>query len=322
MDPRRVRLSLDALESRETPASLAAMYAAAAQTQANAGLVRTLSSDFGWMANPAFRPVVVQFAQNLFQQSTNAMSVMTGPGWAGPGALAAANAAVAQNLANWLGFFVVPPPPPLTVTINQAPTQADPTSTAKAVFNVRFSTPVTGFTTSDISFTGSTAGGTLAAAVTGSGAAYTVEVTGMTSSGKVIVGIPAGAAVNSRGQRNRASTSNDKQVTFDVTPPTVTINQGNGQFDPANSSPVTFNVVFNESVTGFTSSDVSFAGSTVGGTLAANVTGTGAVYTVSVTGMTGEGTVVATIGAGAATDLAVTQAPPPPPPTTPLPSLR
>src|SRR3954469_2471973 len=151
MDPRRVRLSLEALESRETPASLAAMYAAAAQTQANAGLVRTLSSDFGWMANPAFRPVVVQFAQNLFQQSTNAMSVMTGPGWAGPGALAAANAAVAQNLANWLGFFVVPPPPPLTVTINQAPTQADPTSTAKAVFNVRFSTPVTGFTTSDIS---------------------------------------------------------------------------------------------------------------------------------------------------------------------------
>ena len=153
MEPRRVRLSLDALETRETPASLAEMYTAAAQTQANAALVRTLSSDFDWMANPAFRPVVQQFARNLYQQSNSALTMM-----AGPRAVAAANAAVAVYLANWLGFSVVAPPPPLTVTINQAASQADPTNTPKAVFKVVFSTPVTGFTNTDVSFTGSTAG--------------------------------------------------------------------------------------------------------------------------------------------------------------------
>ena len=52
-----------------------------------------------------------------------------------------------------------------------------------------------------------------------------------------------------------------------------------------------------EAVTGFAGSDVTFAGSTVGGTLAATVAGTGANYTVSVTGMTGDGTVIASIAA-------------------------
>jgi len=84
--------------------------------------------------------------------------------------------------------------------------------------------------------------------------------------------------------------------------PTVTINQASAQADPTNASPVLFTVVFSEAVTGFTGSDVSFAGSTVVGTLVASVTGSGATYTVSVTGMTGNGTVVASIPAGAATN--------------------
>src|SRR5262249_15563188 len=132
----------------------------------------------------------------------------------------------------------------------------------------------------------------------------TVEVTGMTTSGKVIVSIPAAAAVNARGQKNRASTSTDPQVTFDTTAPTVTINQGTSQFDPTNATTITFNVVFSEAVTGFAASDVVCTGSTAGGTLAGTVTGSGATYTVSVTGMTSDGTVVASIGAGAANDLA------------------
>ena len=50
----------------------------------------------------------------------------------------------------------------------------------------------------------------------------------------------------------------------DGTALTVTINKAVGQADPTNASPINFTVVFSEDVTGFTASDVSFAGSTVG----------------------------------------------------------
>src|SRR5439155_1605531 len=131
---------------------------------------------------------------------------------------------------------------------------------------------------------------------------YTVTVTGMSGAGTVVASIPAGAAQDAAGNPSASSTSTDNTVTFDNTPPTVTINQAAGQADPTNTSPITFTVVFSEAVTGFDGSDVSFAGSTVGGTLVANVTGSGATYTLTATGMSGSGTVVASIPAGAAQD--------------------
>src|SRR5207253_4784827 len=86
-------------------------------------------------------------------------------------------------------------------------------------------------------------------------------------------------------------------------PPSVTVDQAAGQADPTSAGPITFTVVFGEPVTGFDASDVSFAGSTAGGTLVASVSGTGPTYTVSVTGMTGTGAVVASVPAGAATSI-------------------
>lgn len=189
-----------------------------------------------------------------------------------------------------------------TVTINQSASQADPSSATPIVFTVLFSEPVTGFANSDISFTGSTAGGTLAAAVTGSGEQYTVSVTGMTTSGTVVASIPASAAVDADNNPTGASTSTDNTVTFNSPPPTVTINSAVGQPDPTTGGPIAFVVTFSKPVTGFTGSDVSFTGSTAGGTLAAAVSGSGAEYTVAVSGMTSNGTVVASIPAAAAID--------------------
>ena len=68
----------------------------------------------------------------------------------------------------------------------------------------------------------------------------------------------------------------------------MTINQAAGQTDPTSASPINFTVTFNETVTGFTAGDISFAGSTVGGTLTATVSGTGPTYNVAVSGMTGD----------------------------------
>ncbi|MEA2195654.1 MAG: hypothetical protein QOG42_2134 [Solirubrobacteraceae bacterium] len=92
--------------------------------------------------------------------------------------------------------------------------------------------------------------------------------------------------------------------TFDTTPPTVSIVQAAGQADPAFTSPINFTATFSEPVTGFTGSDVSFTGSTAGGTKVATVTGGPTVYNVAVTGMTTSGTVVATVPAGGVVDLA------------------
>jgi hypothetical protein len=186
-----------------------------------------------------------------------------------------------------------------SVTINQAVGQADPTVTSPINFTVVFSEAVTGFATGDVSFAGSTAGGTLVGTVSGSGDTYNVAVTGMTTGGTVVASIPAGVATNGTAEANLASTSTDNTVTWAFG---VTINQAAGQADPTSTSPINFTVVFGESVTGFDAGDVSFAGSTAGGTLVAAVTGSGTTYNVAVSGMTTAGTVVATIPAGAATN--------------------
>jgi hypothetical protein len=191
-----------------------------------------------------------------------------------------------------------------TVTINQATGQPDPTHVSPIVFSVVFSAPVTGFTGSDIDFTGSTVGGVLMASVTGSGADYTVTVTGMSGEGLVVASIPAGVAQSAGGDFNLASTSFDNTVAFDDIAPTVTIDQGVDQPDPTTHAPIVFDVVFSEPVTGFTGAGVSFAGSTVGGILVASVSGSGTTYTVSVTGMQTNGFLVASVLPGAAFDAA------------------
>jgi len=192
-----------------------------------------------------------------------------------------------------------------SVTIDQASAQADPTSNSPIAFTVVFSESVSGFTGSDVLFSGSTVGGTLMATLSGSGANYTVSVSGMVGSGTVVANIPAGVCVSlSTTQGNTASASSDNHVMFNDLAPSVNIDQAGGQVDPTANTPIQFTVTFSEVVTGFTSADVSFAGSTVGGTLVAVVTGTGPAYTVSVSGMVGNGTVVASVVAAGALDAA------------------
>jgi uncharacterized protein len=88
--------------------------------------------------------------------------------------------------------------------------------------------------------------------------------------------------------------------TIDATAPSVTINQASGQADPTHSSPIIFTVVFSEPVTGFTNGDVNLSG-TAGATTAV-VTGGPTTYNVAVSGMTSNGTVIASIPANAAND--------------------
>jgi hypothetical protein len=85
-------------------------------------------------------------------------------------------------------------------------------------------------------------------------------------------------------------------------PPTVTINQSGSQPDPATGTFVFFDIVFSEAVAGFAAADVTLAGTASPST--AGLSGTGPAYTLAVSGMTGPGTVVASIPANVATAVA------------------
>ncbi len=114
--------------------------------------------------------------------------------------------------------------------------------------------------------------------------------------------MPAGVATDAIGNPNAASVGIQDIITYDITPPSVTINQASWQADPTNAPVVHFTVVFSEPVGGFVGADVVLSG-TAGATTAV-VTGVGAVYDVAISGMTQSGTIIATIPALAGTDVA------------------
>jgi uncharacterized delta-60 repeat protein len=111
-----------------------------------------------------------------------------------------------------------------------------------------------------------------------------------------VLTLPSPGAANSLGA--------NKAIVIDTIAPTVTVNQAATQTDPTGNSTINFTVTFSEEVTGFDASDISFTGSAAAGTLTANISGTGPTYTLGVSGMTGDGNIVASINANAVTDLA------------------
>ncbi len=106
-----------------------------------------------------------------------------------------------------------PTPTPPSVTINQAATQSDPTSSLPINFTVVFSENVTGFDPSDVTI-GGDAPGTKDVSVTGGPAVYNVAVSGFTNKGTVTATIGANVAFDNEGTGNTNSTSTDNQVSF------------------------------------------------------------------------------------------------------------
>src|SRR5205085_1968623 len=141
-------------------------------------------------------------------------------------------------------------------------------------FTVVFSKPVGDFATGDVTLSG-TAGATTAI-VTGSGTTYDVERSSVAGDGTVIATVALGVAHDAAGNANTASTSTDNTVTFDMTAPTVTIDQSVGQADPPLTSPIHFTVVFSEAVSDFATGDVTLSGTA--GATTATVTGSGTTY--------------------------------------------
>ena len=111
------------------------------------------------------------------------------------------------------------------------------------------------------------------------------------------------ATVSGGGDNSLANNTSGDVTSVSTTAPAVTINQASSQTDPTNVSPINFTVIFSTSVTGFNSGGV-IVGGTAGGTKSVVVTGSGTTYNVAVSGMTSNGTVIATVSVNAAQDTA------------------
>jgi hypothetical protein len=139
----------------------------------------------------------------------------------------------------------------------------------------------------------------------GDSVVLTIRVT-PDSSGVITNHVVVSAATSDPNTANNSAAEDSTVTVPDTTPPAVTINQAAGQADPTSASPINFTVVFTEPVTGFATGDVTLAG-TAGATTATvteSAPNDGTTFTVAVTGLAGNGTVIASIAAGVATDAA------------------
>jgi hypothetical protein len=196
------------------------------------------------------------------------------------------------------------------VTISQFSDGAlgDPAGPNKpSAFKIVFDEPIENFDASDLSVQTSTASGASLGLFTPTlpGLEYTVVVSA-TGDGTITLTMAAGAAyaVGHSGDplyESEAPVYADNEITWDQTAPLVTINQGASQADPTSASSVTFDVVFSEDVLAF--QDVVLGGSA--GPTTSVVTGGPKSYTVTVSGMSTNGTVTASIAAGVAVDAAL-----------------
>jgi beta-lactamase superfamily II metal-dependent hydrolase len=183
---------------------------------------------------------------------------------------------------------------PTVVSVNRA--AASPTSAASVSWTVTFSESVTGVDALDFALapTG-TLSGTSITGVTGSGATYTV--TANSGSGDGTLGLNVvdddsiidGTAKPLGGAGAGNGNFTGQLYTIDHTAPTVvSINRASAS--PTAASSVGFTVTFSEPVTGVGTADFALAVSGLSGASITGVTGSGAVYTVTASTGTGNGT--------------------------------
>ena len=187
-----------------------------------------------------------------------------------------------------------------TVTVASGSGTATNSSTIN--YTVTFSESVSDFASGGVTLSG-TAGATTAT-VSGSGTTYNVAVSGMTKDGTVIVTVAAGVAHDAAGNPNTAAPS-PATVTYNTEAPTATIAPASGQATVTHNLTVNYVVTFSEAVTGFgAGSAAGVDGMDVGGTAFGTATPTvtitasgagGEVYDVAVSGMTKDGTIIASV---------------------------
>lgn len=184
-------------------------------------------------------------------------------------------------------------------TISLASGQLDPTNISPLNFQLEFSELVSGLENEDV-LVGGTAGATTVA-LSGSGDLYNVAVSGMTQDGIVSITLPDAVCSDLAGNANGQSVYSYNSVNYHFNGPKVTFNQGASQPDPINVLPIVFDVQFNKDIVDFSFNDIEWTGTASG--INGTIAGTGSNYTVQITEVSSEGSLIGSIPPGCVFDL-------------------
>jgi Ca2+-binding RTX toxin-like protein/plastocyanin len=178
--------------------------------------------------------------------------------------------------------------PPSVTADNRVGTS--PNNASSDQFTVTFSESVVGVSTASFQLTdtGSLAGSI--ASVSGSGSSYTVTVSGVTGDGTMRLDLKAsGNGIADTAGNVPAGYTSGQTYTIEHTPPSVTAIDTVGS-SPNSASSEQFTVTFSESVVGVSTASFQLTDTgSVAGSIA-SVSGSGSSYTVTVSGVTGDGT--------------------------------
>ena len=135
---------------------------------------------------------------------------------------------------------------------------------------------------------------------------FSIRVCGMTQSGVVRVRIPAGAVKDAENPPNVNAATDWFEVEYEYVPPppppppvTVTVDKTSSQEDPTAADKIYFEAIFSEPVPDFEPDDVVLGGTAGATTVEIYTRGGTDEWVLHVSGMTQEGTVTASIPAGA-----------------------
>ncbi|MEZ5385248.1 MAG: LamG-like jellyroll fold domain-containing protein [Prosthecobacter sp.] len=179
------------------------------------------------------------------------------------------------------------------------PATTGPTNANTVAFIVTFDEAVTGLDAlADLVITSTSSAAATGASFSGSGTNWTVTLTGVSGDGTLKLAIATGGNVldslNNPLQNSVTSTA----VTIDNTGPTVS-SITPATTGPTNATSVNFAVVFSDAVTGLDAiSDLVITTTNTAGVGSASFSGTGASRTVSLGGITGNGTITLAIKTG------------------------
>ena len=178
-----------------------------------------------------------------------------------------------------------------------------PTNSTAVQFRVTFSEPVQNVALNDFIPNGITGAAAASAAPSSDRRSVVVTATTGGTDGTLGLSVRTGGGISDDfGNLFAVAFAGGETYTIDTTAPTVSVQAGVGQANPATTSPIVFSVNFSDSVSGFSSANVAVSGSA--GATTATVTGSGTAFTVTVTGMLQAGTVQLTVAAGVSSDAA------------------
>ncbi|HZY90045.1 MAG TPA: Ig-like domain-containing protein, partial [Gemmataceae bacterium] len=180
---------------------------------------------------------------------------------------------------------------PAVVSVVRANNAAALTNAASVAFTATFNESVLNVSAASFALTttGAVSGDSITS-VTGSGSVYMVTVATGTGDGTLRLDVQATNTIqDSAGNHLSGGYTGGQSYTLDHTPPAVQSIALAGA-SPTNAASVGYTVTFSEAVTGVNLGDFSLAAAGVSGAAIKSVTGSGAVYTVTVGTGSGNGT--------------------------------